>query len=230
MSTGPPFERLYAVEPDGVEQMIPSHGCRPSSSPPTASSSSIMRPSDALPTTTSFTATVRPSGCSSSSVGSSTTSYSPAKTRPSPASRSRRPIELRNPTRPKLTPMTGTPVPRKRVSARRTVPSPPRTTARSADVASALGSTAVLRASSSREQELDAVLLRDRLQPREAGADLAGRAVRDDGGPGHALTRRRRRRSGRCHRDSARRVGARGGRRTPGSPSGRAALSLRLRP
>ncbi len=26
MSTGPPFERLYAVEPDGVEQMIPSHG------------------------------------------------------------------------------------------------------------------------------------------------------------------------------------------------------------
>ena len=29
MSTGPPFERLYAVEPDGVEQMIPSHGCTP---------------------------------------------------------------------------------------------------------------------------------------------------------------------------------------------------------
>ena len=48
MSTGPPFERLYAVEPDGVAQMIPSHGWRPSSSPPTASSSSIMRPSDAL--------------------------------------------------------------------------------------------------------------------------------------------------------------------------------------
>ena len=48
MSTGPPFERLYAVEPDGVEQMIPSHGWRPSSSSPTASSSSIMRPSEAL--------------------------------------------------------------------------------------------------------------------------------------------------------------------------------------
>ena len=48
MRTGPPFERLYAVEPDGVAQMIPSQGCRPSSSPPTASSSSIMRPSDAL--------------------------------------------------------------------------------------------------------------------------------------------------------------------------------------
>ena len=62
ISTGPPFERLYAVEPDGVEQMIPSHGWRPSSSPATASSSSIMRPSDALETTTSFTATVRPSG------------------------------------------------------------------------------------------------------------------------------------------------------------------------
>ena len=25
-STGPPFERLYAVEPDGVAQIIPSHG------------------------------------------------------------------------------------------------------------------------------------------------------------------------------------------------------------
>ena len=33
-STGPPFERLYAVEPVGVAQMSPSHGCEPSSSPP----------------------------------------------------------------------------------------------------------------------------------------------------------------------------------------------------
>jgi hypothetical protein len=149
MSTGPPFERLYAVEPDGVEQMIPSHGCRPSSSSPTASSSSIMRPSEALETTTSFTATVRPSGCSTSSVGSATTSYSPAKTRARPVSRSRRLIELRNPTRPKLTPITGTPLPRKRVSARSTVPSPPSTTATSAPAPSALIATPCFSASSS---------------------------------------------------------------------------------
>ena len=32
-STGPPFERLYAVEPDGVEQIIPSQGTTPRSSP-----------------------------------------------------------------------------------------------------------------------------------------------------------------------------------------------------
>src|SRR5262245_30754322 len=128
--------------------MIPSHGWRPSSSPPTASSSSIMRPSEALDTTTSLTATVRPSGWSSSRVGSSTTSYSPAKTRPSPSSSSRLPIELRKPTRPKLTPITGTPLPRKRASARSTVPSPPRTTAMSAACSSA-ASTPCFCASSS---------------------------------------------------------------------------------
>ncbi len=42
----------------------------------------------------------------------------------------------RNPTRPKLIPSTGTPVPRKRLSARSIVPSPPRTTARSTSSAS----------------------------------------------------------------------------------------------
>ncbi len=148
MSTGPPFERLYAVDPDGVEQMSPSHGCRPSASPPTARSSSIMRPSEALATTTSFTATPLPPGCSSSRVGSSTTSYSPAKTRARPSSRSRFAIELRKPTRPKLTPTTGTPCPRKRVSARSTVPSPPSTTARSARLRSAVASNECFSASS----------------------------------------------------------------------------------
>ena len=73
------------------------------------------------------------------------------------------------------------------------------------------------------------MLLRDRLQSREPGADLAGPAVRDDGRPADAPTRRRRRSSGRCHRDWVRRVDARGGRRTPGFPSGRVARSLRLR-
>jgi hypothetical protein len=57
ISTGPPFERLYAVEPEGVEQMIPSHGTLPRSSPPTAHSSSTMRPSTAEVTTRSLTAT-----------------------------------------------------------------------------------------------------------------------------------------------------------------------------
>ena len=58
-STGPPFERLYAVEPAGVAQIRPSHGCTPSSSPPIACPSSTIRPSVAPATTTSFTATLR---------------------------------------------------------------------------------------------------------------------------------------------------------------------------
>ena len=59
ISTGPPFERLYAVEPDGVEQIRPSHGTRPKSWLPIDHSSSTMRPSSPLETTASFTATWR---------------------------------------------------------------------------------------------------------------------------------------------------------------------------
>ncbi len=55
--TGPPFERLYAVEPDGVEQIIPSHDTTPRSSPAIAQPSSIIRPSVELVATTSLTAT-----------------------------------------------------------------------------------------------------------------------------------------------------------------------------
>src|SRR6266508_2920029 len=65
--------------------MRPSHGWTPRSSPPTAHSSSTIRPSVALVTTASLTATKRRSPCSTSIVDSSTTSYSPAKTRSSPA-------------------------------------------------------------------------------------------------------------------------------------------------
>src|SRR5437763_4363518 len=49
-------------------------------------------------------------------------------------------IDARKPTRPKLTPMTGTSLPRKRCSARSIVPSPPRTTAMSAPLRSCSGS------------------------------------------------------------------------------------------
>ena len=58
-STGPPFDRLYAVDPDGVAQIRPSHGCTPRSSPPTAHASSTMRPLIALSTTTSLMAAAR---------------------------------------------------------------------------------------------------------------------------------------------------------------------------
>src|SRR4051812_12944028 len=130
--TGPPFERLYAVEPDGVEQIIPSHGTVPRSSPPTAHASSIMRPSVALVATTSFTATYLSPFRSSRSVGSSTIVYSPASTRPRSRSRFTGSIEARKPTRPKLTPITGTSLPRSFVSVRRIVPSPPSAITRSA--------------------------------------------------------------------------------------------------
>src|SRR5690348_7853524 len=129
-STGPPFERLYAVEPDGVEQMTPSHGTMPRSSPATDQESSTIRPSVELVATTSLTATWRSPSRASSSVGSSVTTYSPAKTRSSAGSRSAGLIEARKPTRPKLTPITGTSVPSRCASVRRIVPSPPSTTAR----------------------------------------------------------------------------------------------------
>src|SRR3954447_9370244 len=130
--TGPPFERLYAVEPDGVEQIMPSHGIVPRSSPPTAHASSIMRPSVALVATTSFTATCRSPFRSRRSVGSSRIVYSPASTRPRSRSRFAGSIDARKPTRPKLTPITGTSLPSSFVSVRRIVPSPPSAITRSA--------------------------------------------------------------------------------------------------
>ena len=65
------------MEPDGVEQIIPSHETTPRSSPPIAQPSSIIRPSVELVATTSLTATnVSPSSCASS-VGCSIVRYSP---------------------------------------------------------------------------------------------------------------------------------------------------------
>ena len=57
--TGPPFERLYAVEPEGVQQIRPSHGWEPRSSSPSVQPSSTIRPSWELVATTSLTA-IRP--------------------------------------------------------------------------------------------------------------------------------------------------------------------------
>ena len=90
-----------------------------------------MRPSSPLVTTASLTATNRFPSASMSRVASSTTSSSPARTRATPSSSSSRGIALRNPTRPKFTPITGIPVPRNRCSARSIVPSPPSTIATS---------------------------------------------------------------------------------------------------
>ena len=78
-----------------------------------------------------------------------------------PRSSSSRGIALRKPTRPKLTPITGMPVPRNRCSARSIVPSPPSTIATS----TSSGRTSV---SPSTTRELDALLLGDGLEPGEA--------------------------------------------------------------
>src|SRR3954471_5964346 len=111
---------------------MPSHGIVPRSSPPTAHASSIMRPSVALVATTSFTATYRSPFRSRRSVGSSRIVYSPARTRPRSRSRFAGSIDARKPTRPKLTPITGTSLPSSFVSVRRIVPSPPSAITRSA--------------------------------------------------------------------------------------------------
>src|SRR2546421_1268746 len=140
-STGPPFERLYAVEPVGVAQIMPSHGTVPRSSPPTAQPSSTIRPSVELVTTTSLTATCRPPFRRTSRVGSSTAKYSPSNTRSRPRSRSPGEIEARKPTRPKFTPITGTPLPSSSASVRSIVPSPPSATTSSASRGSSTSCT-----------------------------------------------------------------------------------------
>src|SRR5439155_13147900 len=101
-STGPPFERLYAVEPEGVEQIKPSQGRRPRSSPPTAYASSTILPSVELVAKTSFTAGQLSSPIRTSSVGSSTTVKSPLKACSRPCSSSSARLEVRKPNRPKL--------------------------------------------------------------------------------------------------------------------------------
>src|SRR6185437_5435968 len=139
--TGPPFERLYAVEPDGVEQIIPSHETTPRSSPAIPQPSSIIRPRVELVATTSLTATNALPSKRASSVGCSIVRYSPAKTRARSSPSRSGMIEARKPTRPKLMPITGIPVPSSRASVRRIVPSPPTATASCARSGSSTSST-----------------------------------------------------------------------------------------
>src|SRR5207248_9645866 len=72
-STGPPLDRLYAVEPCGVEQTSPSQRCTPRSSSPIAYASSTIRPIVPLVTTASLTAMYVAPSNATSIVGSSTT-------------------------------------------------------------------------------------------------------------------------------------------------------------
>ena len=229
MRTGPPFERLYAVEPDGVEQTRPSQATEPRSSPPTAHSSSTIRPRTADVTTTSLTATCS-SPFTTSSVGRATTSSSPRKARVRPTSSSSGCIELRKPTRPKLTPITGTPEPRYVRSARSIVPSPPSTTTSSAARGSPYASSPCRAASSaatisSTPASPATVTTRSIPSPICSGRPCVTRAARvmgcrrlRDGGvdPAFELI------------GVVGLLGSRsGGRRTPGSPSAPGAPSLR---
>src|SRR5581483_11473079 len=100
-----------------------------------------MRPSLPPATTTSLTAVRVSPPTETSSVDSSTVRYSPASTRETSSSCRSAGIAVRKPTRPKLTPTTGTPVPRKRPSARSIVPSPPSTIAMSTSADSSTSST-----------------------------------------------------------------------------------------
>src|SRR5436853_185764 len=108
-----------------------------------------MRPIVELATTMSVTAGQRSPPAETSSAGSSTSSSSPSKARSRPSSSASTSIAVRNPTRPRLTPSTGTRVPRKRRSARSIVPSPPSTIARSAAPRSSPPTSPCLAASSS---------------------------------------------------------------------------------
>ena len=131
-STGPPFERLYAVEPDGRRADHPVARLRPevlAADRPLEldhPAERRLRDDDVVDGGAALVAG------STASVGSSTTSIVAGEGAREPGSSSSVGDRGRKPTRPKLTPSTGTPVPRKRCSARSIVPSPPSTTTMSA--------------------------------------------------------------------------------------------------
>ena len=97
-------------------------------------------------------------------------------------------IAVRNPTRPKLAPITGTPLPRNRVSARSIVPSPPSTTAMS-------GVAAGSPVAASTARQLDAGARPTARSRASAASTFSRHAVRDDR---RALNRRHQRSTGRA--------------------------------
>ncbi len=176
MRTGPPFERLYAVEPAGVAQISPSHGWSPRSSPAIAQPSSTIRPGlragddDVVDGGVRLAVERRPRAC-----GSSTTRNSPANARARPASSSARvdrgeeadPAEVDAEHRHARAEEA-------RASARSIVPSPPSTTARSGSCV-LRGRRARARGLLLGEQQLDARVARDRLAAGRPRADVRAR-------------------------------------------------------
>ena len=157
--------------PVGLAQITPSHGWTPRSSPPTAQASSTIRPivgarADHVvdrPPPPSRRRRPRGSAARRPRARRRTRARAPPPSRPAV-------IAERNPTRPKLTPITGTVVPRNRCSARSIVPSPPSTTARSTS-----SSLDAPRRPAARRDRLDA-----RAAPRRS---RSGSPWRDDGDP-----------------------------------------------
>src|SRR5438874_4343363 len=117
-----------------------------------------MRPSLELVAKTSFTAGRVSPPIRTASAGNGTTVTSPANARSRPASSSAASMDVRNPTRPKLTPITGTSLPRKRWKARSIEPSPPSVTARSGRPSSPVTSTPFASASRSTRATASATL------------------------------------------------------------------------
>ena len=101
------------------------------STPLISQPSVAMRPWVELETSTSLMAVCRRPWWISSMVGRSTVSNRPSSTSGSRSARSFSVSDVRNPTRPKFTPITGTRVSRNRCRARSIVPSPPSTSTRS---------------------------------------------------------------------------------------------------
>ncbi len=212
--TGPPFERLYAVEPDGVEQIIPSHGHdaeilaadRPAEldHPPERRA----RGHDVVDGGEAWRRRAAPRASAARSCGTRRRRRARGRT----SSRSGA-IAARKPTRPKLTPITGMPRPSSRASVRRIVPSPPSATA-------SCGALGVV-------HELDARALGDRVAPAATASPTSTRPCATTAAVSTGECVRRSARRGHREASAARR--ARGGGRTPGCPSGPGAPSLRRR-
>ena len=214
MSTGPLFDRLYAVEPDGVAWMTPSASTVPSGSPPIAHSSSTSAPDlrrrgddvvDRRPRV--------PPACSNVERRQLEHDVVAGEHAPQPALEL---VRLHRREEPEPAEVDAdAPARRGRGTswnARSIVPSPPRTTTSSG--------------SSSRH-----LRRRPRARPPHAldGVVEAVALAEQDADAPDGLSQRLRRSGCRCRREGAAPVGGSDGGRTPGFPSGRAGPSLRPR-
>ena len=128
---GPPAEKLYAVDPVGVATTMASAAYRTKGCSATHTSTAATGCPGCRTSATSLKAKEVPPPKSTCAATRVSTVKRPASTAASASGRSGTSTSARKPSRPRLTPSTGTPAGWDSRNARSMVPSPPRLTSRS---------------------------------------------------------------------------------------------------